>query len=240
MKTATYLSRVLFQPHTAQCQRFQGSCCQSLAIHQLQEAPPSVCAHLATCRRTLYLMWTNQGRLQSTSATSALACLACYELVANMCTTCRSIFSGSDTDSVGDAQVPSVGDSPPAGDSNLLDSVLLAEWEDRAEQGLFRYDVTACPTQLVPGAYGFIAQCNEGRASKKRPTEFRVDQVCVCFFTQDASMLACCSSACIVAKAINAFLHHARKALGCTDMAVELEAYLQKSCCRCNPPLFCL
>ena len=58
-----------------------------------------------------------------------------------------------------------------------MDSVLLAEWEDRAEQGLFRYDVTACPTQLVPGAYGFIAQCNEGRASKKRATEFRVDQV---------------------------------------------------------------
>ena len=92
--------------------------------------------------------------------------------------TCRTLFAGSDTESVGDAQVPSFGDSPPAGDGNLLDSVLLAEWEDRAEQGLFRYDVTACPTQLVPGSYGFIAQCNEGRASKKRPTELRVDQVC--------------------------------------------------------------
>lgn len=91
--------------------------------------------------------------------------------------TCRTLFSGSDSDSVGDAQVPLIGDSPPSGDSNLLDSVLLAEWEDRAEQGLFRYDVTACPTQLVPGAYGFIAQCNEGRASKKRPTEFQIDQV---------------------------------------------------------------
>ena len=90
----------------------------------------------------------------------------------------RTLFSGSDTESMGDAQVPSFGDSPPAGEGNLLDSVLLAEWEDRAELGLFRYDVTACPTQLVPGSYGFIAQCNEGRASKKRPTEFRVDQVC--------------------------------------------------------------
>lgn len=91
---------------------------------------------------------------------------------------CRTLFSGSDTESVGDAQVPSFfGDCPPAGAGNLLDSVLLAEWEDRAELGLFRYDVTACPTQLVPGSYGFIAQCNEGRASKKRPTEFRVDQV---------------------------------------------------------------
>lgn len=60
---------------------------------------------------------------------------------------------------------------------SLLDSVLLAEWEDRAQQGLFRYDVTACPTKAVPGAYGFIAQFNEGRASKKRPTEFCIDQV---------------------------------------------------------------
>lgn len=88
------------------------------------------------------------------------------------------LLSGSDTDSVGDAQVPALHDAPAAGEDNLMESVLLAEWEDRAEQGLFRYDVTACPTQLVPGAYGFIAQCNEGRASKKRATEFRVDQVC--------------------------------------------------------------
>jgi hypothetical protein len=29
----------------------------------------------------------------------------------------------------------------------------------------------------VPGLYGFVAQLNEGRYSKKRPTEFRVDQV---------------------------------------------------------------
>ena len=86
---------------------------------------------------------------------------------------------GSDTDSIGDAEVPTAMPiSPAGGDSNLLDSVLLAEWEDRADQGLFRYDVTACPTKLVPGPYGFIAQCNEGRLSKKRPTEFRVDQVC--------------------------------------------------------------
>ena len=79
---------------------------------------------------------------------------------------------------MGDAEVPLASPiSPSVSDNNLLDSVLLAEWEDRADQGLFRYDVTACPTKLVPGPYGFIAQCNEGRLSKKRPTEFRVDQV---------------------------------------------------------------
>jgi len=89
--------------------------------------------------------------------------------------------SEADSDPFNDDRVP----APPSSDSmsfeqqttSLLDSVLLAEWEDRAEEGLFRYDVTACPTKLVPGPYGFIAQCNEGRLSKKRPTEFRVDQV---------------------------------------------------------------
>ena len=68
--------------------------------------------------------------------------------------------------------------------SSLLDMVLLAEWEDRAEQGLFRYDVTACPTKVLPGAYGFVAQLNEGRGSKKRPTEFRVDKVSGRFITR--------------------------------------------------------
>ena len=75
-----------------------------------------------------------------------------------------------------DGRVPSP-DPSEAGGTTLLDTVLVAEWEDRAEQGLFRYDVMACPTKLVPGPYGFQAQFNEGRASKKRPTEFRVDQV---------------------------------------------------------------
>lgn len=30
---------------------------------------------------------------------------------------------------------------------------------------------------MIPGGYGFIAQLNEGRHLKKRPTEFRVDKV---------------------------------------------------------------
>ena len=90
----------------------------------------------------------------------------------------RSWLSGASDEegSASEGRVP----SPPASDTesgSLLDTVLLAEWEDRAEQGLFRYDVTACPTKVVPGAYGFVAQCNEGRGSKKRPTEFRVDKV---------------------------------------------------------------
>lgn len=59
-----------------------------------------------------------------------------------------------------------------------FDMTLLAKWEAAAEDDLFRYDVTSCPTKCLRGKYGFIAQLNEGRATKKRPTEFRVDQVC--------------------------------------------------------------
>lgn len=44
-------------------------------------------------------------------------------------------------------------------------------------RGLFRYDVTSCETKVIPGTYGFIAQLNEGRHLKKRPTEFRIDMV---------------------------------------------------------------
>mmetsp|Transcript_35757 Transcript_35757/g.88004 ORF Transcript_35757/g.88004 Transcript_35757/m.88004 type:complete len:615 (-) Transcript_35757:757-2601(-) len=63
-------------------------------------------------------------------------------------------------------------------DVSSFDRLLLAGWEDRFAAGLFRYDVTACQTKVVPGKYGFVAQFNEGRATKKRPTEFAVDKVC--------------------------------------------------------------
>ncbi|CAI8596630.1 unnamed protein product [Vicia faba] len=59
----------------------------------------------------------------------------------------------------------------------FLDSIILGQWEDRMQRGLFRYDVTACETKVIPGEHGFIAQLNEGRHLKKRPTEFRVDRV---------------------------------------------------------------
>jgi GDP-L-galactose phosphorylase len=62
-------------------------------------------------------------------------------------------------------------------DVSPFDRILLAAWEDRFAAGLFRYDVTACKTKVVPGGYGFVAQFNEGRATKKRPTEFAVDQL---------------------------------------------------------------
>ncbi|GAX82808.1 hypothetical protein CEUSTIGMA_g10234.t1 [Chlamydomonas eustigma] len=78
-----------------------------------------------------------------------------------------------------DSPGSSTGSAPHlSGDGSLLDTVLTAMWDECAAEGLFRYDLSACTTKKVPGKYGFVAQLNEGRATKKRPTEFRVDQVC--------------------------------------------------------------
>ncbi|KAL5811765.1 hypothetical protein ACOSQ3_026715 [Xanthoceras sorbifolium] len=60
---------------------------------------------------------------------------------------------------------------------SFLHHLVLGQWEDRMRRGLFRYDVTTCENRITPGEYAFIAQLNEGRHLKKRPTEFRVDQV---------------------------------------------------------------
>ncbi|XVF20625.1 hypothetical protein REPUB_Repub12eG0017200 [Reevesia pubescens] len=56
-------------------------------------------------------------------------------------------------------------------------NLLLGQWEDGMKQGLFRYDVTSCKTKILPGKFGFIAQLDEGRHLKKRPTEFRINKV---------------------------------------------------------------
>ncbi|XP_077244698.1 GDP-L-galactose phosphorylase 2-like [Tasmannia lanceolata] len=72
--------------------------------------------------------------------------------------------------------INSIGESKDSQVSFLV-TLLLGQWEDRMSRGLFRYDVTLCETKVIPGEYGFIAQLNEGRHLKKRPTEFRVDRV---------------------------------------------------------------
>ncbi|KAK3409444.1 hypothetical protein EUGRSUZ_J01575 [Eucalyptus grandis] len=64
---------------------------------------------------------------------------------------------------------------PP--ETSFLLNLLLGQWKNRMNRGLFRYDVTTCKTKVIPSDYGFIVQLNEGRHLKKRPTEFRVDQV---------------------------------------------------------------
>ena len=62
-------------------------------------------------------------------------------------------------------------------EKSFLRGLLFGQWEDRMRRGLFRYDVTTCETKIIPGELGFVAQLNEGRHTKKRPTEFRVDRV---------------------------------------------------------------
>ncbi|XP_077253781.1 GDP-L-galactose phosphorylase 1-like [Tasmannia lanceolata] len=44
---------------------------------------------------------------------------------------------------------------------SLLDSLLLAQWEDRAWNGLLRYDVTTSETKVINGRRKFVAQLNE-------------------------------------------------------------------------------
>ncbi|XP_050147958.1 GDP-L-galactose phosphorylase 1-like isoform X2 [Malus sylvestris] len=47
-------------------------------------------------------------------------------------------------------------------EESVLDSIVLAQWEDRMWKGLFRYDVTASEIKVVRGRKKFIAQFNEG------------------------------------------------------------------------------
>ncbi|XP_028769855.1 GDP-L-galactose phosphorylase 1-like [Neltuma alba] len=60
---------------------------------------------------------------------------------------------------------------------SFLHNLLFVEWENRKNRGLFRHDVTINETKSIPGQHGFIVQLNEERLLKKRPTEFRLDQV---------------------------------------------------------------
>ena len=63
-------------------------------------------------------------------------------------------------------------------DASEFDRILISAWEDRFAGGLFRYDVTTVSTKVIEGTKKYVAQFNIGRATNKRPTEFRVDQVC--------------------------------------------------------------
>ncbi|XP_010245347.1 PREDICTED: GDP-L-galactose phosphorylase 1-like [Nelumbo nucifera] len=47
-------------------------------------------------------------------------------------------------------------------EQSLLDSLLLAQWEDRTWKGLLRYDITTCEMKVIDGKKKFIAQFNEG------------------------------------------------------------------------------
>jgi GDP-L-galactose phosphorylase len=61
---------------------------------------------------------------------------------------------------------------------SLLDTLVRSMWNDSLKDGLFRYSLDNVETKLVPGKMGWVSQLNEGRAAKKRPTEFTIDEVC--------------------------------------------------------------
>lgn len=44
---------------------------------------------------------------------------------------------------------------------SLLDSLLLAQWEDHSLKGLLKYDVTSCETKIIGGEKKFVALLNE-------------------------------------------------------------------------------
>ncbi|CAI6006055.1 unnamed protein product [Closterium sp. NIES-64] len=89
----------------------------------------------------------------------------------------RESLSSSDEDSLSSGGASDIHDD----DAFSLRKHITSEWEKKFQEGLFRYDVTACESKVIEGRLGFIAQLNEGRHSKKRPTEFRVDKVLQAF-----------------------------------------------------------
>lgn len=58
---------------------------------------------------------------------------------------------------------------------SYMDAIIMTGWEERKD--LFRYSLADTETKVIPGQWSFVAQLNEGRATKKRATEFRIDLV---------------------------------------------------------------
>lgn len=61
---------------------------------------------------------------------------------------------------------------------SLLSTLVTSMWNDSLKDGLFRYSLDNVETKVIPGKVGWVSQLNEGRATKKRPTEYTVDDVC--------------------------------------------------------------
>lgn len=94
----------------------------------------------------------------------------------------RSLTLGGDDSSPalgsrGQAAAPQLPQSLLA-ERSALDLAVTAMWDDCDARGLFRYNVaTDIETRVVPGPWGWVAQLNEGRTSKKRATELCVNTV---------------------------------------------------------------
>ncbi|XP_044496385.1 GDP-L-galactose phosphorylase 1-like [Mangifera indica] len=54
--------------------------------------------------------------------------------------------------------------SNPEEEHSILDTLLLAQWEERMWKGYFRYDVTTSEIKVISGRENFFAQLNEERS----------------------------------------------------------------------------
>lgn len=82
------------------------------------------------------------------------ATIPLYTYARRYCSKPKRTRSFGDLHTVPDLDAPSSSgsDSDSEADKSFLDQLLVAQWEDRAERGLFRYDVTACETKVMPHA----------------------------------------------------------------------------------------
>ena len=60
---------------------------------------------------------------------------------------------------------------------SLFDHHVCSGWDECVKLQKFKYDLSTTESRTLPGTLGFVAQLNEGRATKKRQTEFKVDEV---------------------------------------------------------------
>ena len=103
---------------------------------------------------------------------------SCVERISSNAQKLVDQLSGTSASSIGEESW-----SQCSSDELILDSIpsfeefLLLGWEEKVREGLFNYSLSTCLTKLIPGKIGFIAQLNEGRATKKRRTEFQIDRV---------------------------------------------------------------
>ena len=63
------------------------------------------------------------------------------------------------------------------GGMSLFDHHVCSGWDKCVKLQKFKYDLSTTESRTLPGTLGFVAQLNEGRATKKRQTEFSVDEV---------------------------------------------------------------
>jgi len=81
-----------------------------------------------------------------------------------------------------DAVAPVLEVNTPIGASggsnrSLFDHHVCTGWDECVKLQKFKYDLSTTESRTLPGTLGFVAQLNEGRATKKRQTEFRIDTV---------------------------------------------------------------